>query len=210
MADFSSLRAWHLRPTRPRSGVGARVCTAFILLIMSSLTFPGLVAADQEGQRLQQSRQLADALGKQLKSRLMNAMKTQGPAAALDVCKLDAPLVASQLSSPEVRVGRTALRVRNPANIASPVERMVLQEFAASRDSASSSQETFLLGADGSATYMRAIPMAAPCTICHGKNITPSVSGQIAILYPDDEATGFELGELRGSFVVHWRSQQLD
>jgi len=52
--------------------------------------------------------------------------------------------------------------------------------------------------------YMRAIPTDALCLTCHGKTLAPDLAAAIARNYPGDQATGFELGQLRGAFSVTW------
>ncbi len=50
---------------------------------------------------------------------------------------------------------------------------------------------------------MKAIPMAAePCAACHGTDVKPDVKSEIDKLYPQDQATGFKPGELRGAFTI--------
>ena len=49
---------------------------------------------------------------------------------------------------------------------------------------------------------MKAIPMQEPCALCHGKTLAPQIGDKIKSLYPLDQATGFELGEIRGAFTV--------
>jgi len=49
---------------------------------------------------------------------------------------------------------------------------------------------------------MKAIPMRAePCLLCHGAP-EPALKAEIDRLYPQDQATGFRPGELRGAFTV--------
>jgi hypothetical protein len=50
--------------------------------------------------------------------------------------------------------------------------------------------------------YMKAIPTQEPCILCHGKNIAPSITKKLNGLYPNDQATGFQVGEIRGAFTV--------
>ncbi|MFN7177274.1 MAG: DUF3365 domain-containing protein, partial [Thermaurantiacus sp.] len=59
--------------------------------------------------------------------------------------------------------------------------------------------------------YMRAIPTAPQCLACHGPEeaIAPAVRAAIAERYPDDRATGFRAGELRGAFSIGWRAEAL-
>ena len=40
------------------------------------------------------------------------------------------------------------------------------------------------------------------CLQCHGEAIAPPVAEKISALYPDDKATGFREGDIRGAFVV--------
>ena len=59
--------------------------------------------------------------------------------------------------------------------------------------------------------YLRAIPMQEqPCSVGHGTDIDPAFAARIAELYPDDLATGFEPGELRGALLVSWPAQRFD
>jgi len=58
---------------------------------------------------------------------------------------------------------------------------------------------------DGAPMYMRAIRINMPlCLQCHGmeEDLAPDVVEQLTKLYPDDTATGFSQGDLRGAFVV--------
>jgi len=58
---------------------------------------------------------------------------------------------------------------------------------------------------DGKQAYMRAIFINPPiCFGCHGKpeELKPEVTAALARLYPNDQATGYQKGELRGAFVV--------
>ena len=60
-------------------------------------------------------------------------------------------------------------------------------------------------GEDGRVHFMSAIPMAEqPCAMCHGSDIDPDLKAHIDSLYPDDAATGFEPGTLRGALLISW------
>jgi len=50
--------------------------------------------------------------------------------------------------------------------------------------------------------YMKAIPTAEVCTKCHGQNINPAVKAKLNELYPNDKATGFKAGDIRGAFTI--------
>ncbi len=158
-----------------------------------------------------QSRTLADRLGSALKAELGQAMQTGGPVAAIGVCKTRAPAIAAQLSQESgAVVGRTALRVRNPANAPDDVQRDVLEHFAAefAKGPPARPLEAALEIQRGDSVerrYLRAIPMDTLCVTCHGTVIAPEVAGALARDYPADAATGFEPGQLRGAISVLWR-----
>jgi len=128
---------------------------------------------------------------------------------AIPVCKTMAPSIAADLSKARgLTAGRTALRVRNPKNTPDDFERGVLEEFAkklaAGADPAALEHaETVTVNGARVFRYMKAIPMAAePCGACHATAIAPDVKAAIGKLYPQDQATGFKPGELRGAVTV--------
>lgn len=174
----------------------------FIPLVLL-LTTP--VMADEQ-QRIDQSRHLAMELQQQLSSELMAAMKAEGPVHAIAVCNERAPVIAEGLSkSNNAVVGRTALRVRNPDNAPMGEHKAVMDYFQArlAKDP-NTVPEVLFTASNGEQHYMRAIPMQPQCAACHGSNIKPEVSRAIAQKYPNDQATGFEVGDLRGSFLIRW------
>lgn len=161
------------------------------------------------------SRALAMQLGSELKGELARVIEQGGPVAAIPVCRDRAPAIAARLSEQSgARVGRTALRVRNPANVPDELQRAVLEQFAeqlaampTGASSASGPPEAVfeIKGGHGiERRYMRAIPTDAVCLTCHGTTISPEVAAAIKRNYPKDEATGFSPGQLRGAFSVTW------
>jgi hypothetical protein len=132
--------------------------------------------------------------------------------AAVAVCKTRAPEIAAGLSAKSgAVVGRTALRVRNPANAPDDLQRALLEQFSAELASgqfAGPLEAAFEINRGGQVErrYMRAIPMDALCLTCHGPVLAPDLAAVINRDYPDDQATGFEQGQLRGAFSVTWPS----
>ena len=101
------------------------------------------------------------------------------------------------------------MRVRNPDNRPMDEERAVLLSYAA-RLSAGQSMDTMettrIVERDGQpyVHYMRAIPTFEPCLACHGSDLAPDVAAAIDRVYPQDEAIGFAVGDLRGAMSL-WR-----
>ncbi len=149
----------------------------------------------------------AGTLGSQLKQKLVAAMQTGGPVAAIEVCRIQAPAIAGKVSTEGMQVGRTALKVRNPGNAPDAWEARMLEDFehrlAAGEDPAQI--QAFAVRHDGQRRWghwMKAIPTQRPCTACHGSDIRPEVAEAIDAAYPRDQARGFSVGELRGAFSV--------
>jgi cytochrome c553 len=137
---------------------------------------------------------------------LLAALNGDGPLLALDVCNTAAPAIAEEIGARVgVTVWRVSLRNRNPRGTPDTWERDVLQQFA-SRLAAGEPPATIeaSVQTDAGFRYMAAIPMAPLCAQCHGGAIAPEVAARIAALYPQDRATGFTPGELRGAVSVTW------
>jgi hypothetical protein len=141
---------------------------------------------------------------KPFKQQLMGALKAgleQGPAEAIAACSVKAPEIAAGLSVEGVSMGRASHQLRNPANAAPDWVAPVIQDYLA-EDAAV--QPRVVTIADGLQGYVEPIRVKSMCLMCHGASLAPEVSARIAELYPEDQATGFEVGDLRGVFWVSW------
>ena len=156
--------------------------------------------------RLEQSRGAATQLQQALGAELQAALTAGGPLAAIDVCSERAPAIAARLSAEaHAQVGRTSLQVRNPGNAPDAAARDVLLRFE--QDLAAGAEaplEQFERHPDGSARYLRTITTQPMCVVCHGQHLSPEVAAAIARQYPQDRATGYAVGDLRGAFIVDW------
>jgi hypothetical protein len=99
------------------------------------------------------------------------------------------------------------LRVRNPANAPDRWEQKILKRFEAEMAAGADPNELEfheILTEDGRRVfrYMKAIPMGQLCSQCHGTKIYLETQVNIRELYPEDQATGFEVGDLRGAFTL--------
>ena len=62
-----------------------------------------------------------------------------------------------------------------------------------------------ILETERSYKYYKPIFVMDACTKCHGKEgetLNDEAYAKIASLYPEDQATGYEVGDLRGMWVV--------
>jgi hypothetical protein len=156
----------------------------------------------------QMAMEATGAFGKALKAELITAMKAGGPLEAIDVCNTKAPGIAKAVSLEQgVQVSRVSTRNRNPGNAPNDWQAEVLASFEKrideGEDAGGLSWQETVDSADGKQyRFMKAIPTGGVCLACHGTAIDAAVAEKIAELYPQDRATGFSEGELRGAFVV--------
>ncbi|MEZ6037855.1 MAG: DUF3365 domain-containing protein [Planctomycetota bacterium] len=160
-------------------------------------TWTRATAELSEAQRTQQQKalQARDTLAKTLLGELTGAMQ-EGPVHAIEVCEKRAPAIAAEVGSQQgVRIGRTAVKLRSKKNVP--------PQWAAEHVRGAQSPATFV-GPDGQLGALFPIKLQAQCLVCHGKTdiIGPDVRGALQMRYPDDQATGFAIGDLRGWFWV--------
>lgn len=154
------------------------------------------------------SRAAAGELGGDLISALTAAMADAGPAGAIAVCNEKAPEIASRISvDRNVEIGRTSARVRNPANAADNWETAQLAAFAeaiaSGANPATLERHEVVRDGDGwSVRWMKPIVLQPMCATCHGEAVDPDLLATIRARYPDDTATGFKPGDLRGGFTA--------
>lgn len=143
-----------------------------------------------------------------LKTALMSAMQDGGPVEAVAVCKLIAPTLAAEMSKKYgMDMGRTSLKIRNPTNEADTWETDVLQRFETRLAAGEAIQKlTFSEKVEVPGGHqwrmMKAIPTDKVCLSCHGSKIAEPIQAVLDKYYPNDMATGFKLGDIRGAFTV--------
>ena len=194
----------------PFTGNLIRHTTATILLTLLAGTAPAQ-SGEYEIQALTaEGKTHMMALGSQLKEALQAAMTTGGPMKAIEVCHLQAPAITASVNSGSAwEVRRTSLKTRNPDNAPDAWERTHLEQFE--REVAAGKDPEKLMVAevvemDGKPVFrmMKAIPAGEVCLKCHGDpgRMAPELRERIRRLYPEDQATGFRAGDLRGAFSL--------
>ncbi len=168
--------------------------TTLVLMVFVSGTAP-----TQETELARGAKMLAP-LKKDLKQALIAGMQ-KGPVNAISVCKHQAPAIADSLSIEGVELGRTSHRLRNPANSAPDWVDPVLEAYFG-EDSDRAPRLVHL--PNDRLGYVEPIVLQPLCVACHGKFLAPDVAAKIKEAYPEDEATGFEVGDLRGVFWVEY------
>lgn len=161
---------------------------------------------------VQSTRGIAGELLSQLGQKLKAAMSTDGPVAAVSVCKESAPAIARQLSiANDAKVTRVGTRVRNQnMGIPNAWQKEALTQFEArlSQGEKAADIEYWQVADNGHGKselrYAKAIAIQPQCLSCHGsaQDISAPLTEKLRIEYPNDQATGYSVGQLRGAVVV--------
>jgi len=147
-------------------------------------------------------------LMKRLSEQLKTALAAGGEKAALQVCQQVAqPLTNTTNTELDgITVTRVALKVRNPENEPSDQDRQVMEKWLqVLRDEKGDVLKSEVVrNTNGSVFVYKPIFTQEVCLRCHGDS--SSFSDEFVSLldnyYPNDQATGFTQGSLRGAFKI--------
>jgi nitrate reductase cytochrome c-type subunit len=152
------------------------------------------------------------ALGtkKVLGKNLMGKMQSQGTEAALTFCNEQAyPLTDSMAVLYNAKIKRVSDKPRNPNNQANEKELAMIAHYK----TILANNETIapiVEKGDTANTFYYPITTNSMCLKCHGvpnTQITPQVLSSIQALYPEDQATGYDVNQVRGIWSIDFKKQ---
>ena len=141
---------------------------------------------------------------KTLQAELMGTIEAKGISEAISVCNERAMSLTDSLSENLSRVKdikRTSFKYRNPRNKPDSYEAEALEFYKSNPENLN---EVFIQKIiDRSGThfrYYKPLTVKPLCTFCHGsvENMAPDLANKIQDLYPDDKASGYNIGDFRG------------
>ena len=136
-------------------------------------------------------------LAKTLMGELKAELEIGGPSGAVVICRDIAPMISEHVADNHgLLIGRTSHRLRNPGNLAPAWAEPAVNEIVTT--------DWYVAGPSGELGAILPIKLAAPCLVCHGPadGLNEDVRSALAESYPDDQATGFAEGDLRGWFWI--------
>lgn len=159
---------------------------------------------------LDEARKVAGSVPPKLLKVLTEEIARGGPEGAISVCREKAPQLAKAASEETGwAIRRVSLKNRNPKAVPDAWERAVLEDFdrRAAAGEPLAGLEKGEVVADGgkkSYRYMKALPTQELCLNCHGttERMTPAVKEKLKALYPEDRATGYGPGQVRGAMTL--------
>ena len=174
----------------------------------------GAVSRGEEELLLARGKAITQEAFQLLSSNLKQALLRGGVSEALPYCSLQAgPLTRQVAKTNDVVLRRVSHEPRNPKNRADETEAALLKRFGKELADSKPPQPVVVRGDSGQAVYFAPIVLNNPlCLKCHGQPGTDIGAANLATireLYPQDKATGFKLGELRGMWRVDFKPATL-
>lgn len=188
------------------SGSSGRGRAAAVLFLAVSAV--GAASHAYDDAAILKGRTAAAALAETLRTRMAKSVKDSGPVAAMYVCVYQAQALSDEVATTQgVKVRRTALRLRNPANAPDDFEQALLARFVADAREGKLPEESLdERREDGRKVFRYAKPLVADplCITCHGRveEIPEGVRRMLESRYPDDAATGYREGDFMGIVSV--------
>ncbi|NIT56907.1 MAG: DUF3365 domain-containing protein, partial [Aliifodinibius sp.] len=133
---------------------------------------------------------------------------------ALQFCNVQAiPLTDSLSKHHDVSIRRASHKPRNPYNTADSLEIKVIKQYIKKLKSGNELQP-ITYADENRITFHAPITITnALCLNCHGKvneDISKENLATIQELYPNDQATGFSMGNLRGVWTIRFPATHFD
>ncbi len=188
-----------------------RQLLAISLMLVSSAVFAASASSEGQTQREQAAQAVAQQFMKQLGGHLKKEMMSNGPVAAIKVCRDVAPDIANELSLENGwRVTRVTTKTRN-AMLGTPDlwERETLAAFEARAEKGESyatmkQSETVDEAGKSYYRFMKPLAVQPVCLKCHGSNeqIPEMVRAELDKQYPYDQARDYKIGDLRGAISI--------
>jgi hypothetical protein len=155
-------------------------------------------AGEEASTYVEQANEAIRALQAGLVQALTSAMKEGGPPSAVHVCRDEAQTITQHVSQEKsILVGRTSHRLRNPKNAPRPWAEAVVRDAAEKK---TGDVESHVIDLGDKVGVLKPINTMSLCTNCHGSpdEVGADVKQALAEAYPEDQAVGFAVGDLRG------------
>lgn len=179
-----------------------------ITACLAALAAPALAASDDE--LIAETKKTALGIPPKLLAMVQEEIDKGSYHGAIAACSEKAPKMAAAASqNTGWAIRRVSLKNRNPKAVPDAWERAVLEDFdrrqAAGENPADLEKAEIVTdGGTRMVRYMKALPVQDVCVKCHGPadQITSEVKAKLAEIYPDDKATGYKRGQIRGALTV--------
>lgn len=165
-------------------------------MISFLVLFTAIMMTDQAHSSEREALLAIDNLASKLKGELKAALK-KSPEEALKVCHTKAQEVTKEIQLKNLFFGRVSLKTRNPNN---KPKKWMLETMKAYHAGKITAPHTVVSINKDRMGVIKPIKTGGLCLTCHGTNVSKNISKKLSELYPNDKATGYKNGEIRGFF----------
>jgi hypothetical protein len=179
-------------------------------LIAATLALTAFHALANDAALIEETKKTALAIPPKLLQMVQDEINKGSYDGAIAACNDKAPKMAAAASqNTGWAIRRVSLKNRNPKAVPDAWEQAVLEDFDRRRAAGESpaNMEKAEIVAEGdkrTLRYMKALPTQGVCLNCHGTEdkIDAKVKAKLTELYPNDKATGYSEGQIRGALTV--------
>lgn len=182
----------------------------FLALCCALAALPAAAAEDLAALS-KETRETTQPLLAKVVGTVKESLNQSTPHETVDTCREKLPgMVKEMREKTGWNIRRVSLKTRN-AERGTPDEweAKVLADFdrraaAGEKRDQMEAGEIFTTAEGRVFRYMKALPVQEACLTCHGDTakLTPELKAKLATLYPKDQATGYQLGQIRGALTV--------
>ena len=161
-----------------------------------------------EGNRISALAQ--NALSEQLKQAISEGDVLE----AVKFCNVVAyPILDTLATGLDAEIKRASLRLRNPRDAPTDTERKILEQYQSQLNSSEELLPVVEVLDEQQILYAKPIVMNNPlCLNCHGAvgtQVSDETHTLLNSLYPEDDATGHQLGNLRGIWSITFSQEDI-
>ena len=179
-------------------------------LFAATLIFTAFSALANDAALIEETKKTALGIPPKLLQMVQEEINKGSYDGAIAACNDKAPKMAAAASqNTGWAIRRVSLKNRNPKAVPDAWEQAVLEDFDRRRAAGESpaNMEKAEIVAEGdkrTLRYMKALPTQGVCLNCHGTEdkINSAAKAKLTELYPNDKATGYSEGQIRGALTV--------
>ncbi len=160
-----------------------------------------VIQIKQEG--IKYIKMLGGALKKEVKAKMK---EDPSGSLAMGFCSQKAEEITKDVNKKipsYAHVRRTSLKVRNEANKPDSIDKVIMNEYQENiQKNTFKPNDIKVVNIGNVYRVYKPLLTKKMCLKCHGENISNDIKAVIKNVYPNDKATGFKEGDLRGVIVA--------
>ncbi|MCU0370759.1 MAG: DUF3365 domain-containing protein [Bacteroidales bacterium] len=166
---------------------------------------------EQQAELIAKGKKITMLSFKALSGEVIDAINEGGVQNAVGYCHVQAsPLIDSLSKVHQAKISRVSDRYRNPQNKPGELDLEVIHAYQKQLAEGSELQPHLEVTADEVIFYSPILILNPLCLNCHGEPGTTLEQANLDFIrskYPDDRATGYKLGDLRGVWKIMMSSE---